>query len=86
MNTPLADNIVSVFSTRMDALGNYRYLLFDISATENDDAFGNTFYSEIDVVPSGTAAAGAPTAVQPLTFNIEADGEIRGHDRYQRNP
>ena len=58
MNTPLADNIVSVFSTRMAQLGNYRYLLFDISATENDDPFGNTFYSEIDVVPSGIAAAG----------------------------
>ncbi|MDB5320499.1 MAG: basic secretory protein [Phycisphaerales bacterium] len=32
------------------ALGKYRYLLFDISRTESDDEFGNTFYSEIDVV------------------------------------
>jgi hypothetical protein len=64
---------VSIFDSD-GALGNYRYLLFDISATENDDPFGNTFYSEIDVVPSGTAATGAPTAVQPLTFTIEADG------------
>ncbi len=31
------------------ALGKYRYLLFDISRTEDRDAFGNTFYSEIDV-------------------------------------
>ena len=31
-------------------LGTYRYLLFDISRTETDDPFGNTFYSEIDVV------------------------------------
>src|SRR5258706_3018024 len=33
-----------------DALGKYRYLLFDMSRTESDDEFGNTFYSEIDVV------------------------------------
>jgi hypothetical protein len=32
------------------ALGKYRYLLFDMSRTEADDEFGNTFYSEIDVV------------------------------------
>lgn len=31
------------------ALGKYRYLLFDISRTEDDDPFGNTFFSEIDV-------------------------------------
>jgi len=32
------------------AIGKYRYLLFDISRTEGDDPFGNTFYSEIDVI------------------------------------
>jgi len=32
------------------ALGKYRYLLFDISRTEADDDYGNTFYSEIDVI------------------------------------
>ncbi len=31
-------------------LGTYRYLLFDISRTASDDPFGNTFFSEIDVV------------------------------------
>jgi hypothetical protein len=31
-------------------LGKYRYLLFDTVATETDDDWGNTFYSEIDVV------------------------------------
>ncbi len=31
-------------------LGRYRYLLFDFSPTETLDPFGNTFYSEIDVV------------------------------------
>lgn len=31
-------------------VGHYRYLLFDCMPTEKDDDFGNTFYSEIDVV------------------------------------
>jgi hypothetical protein len=31
-------------------LGKYRYLLFDCVATETGDDFGNTFYSEIDVI------------------------------------
>lgn len=34
-------------------LGNYRYLLFVIDATEKRDPFGNTFFSEIDIVESG---------------------------------
>lgn len=33
-----------------DTLGRYRYLLFDTVATETDDDWGNTFYSEIDVI------------------------------------
>jgi hypothetical protein len=31
-------------------LGKFRYLLFDLVATEMEDDWGNTFYSEIDVV------------------------------------
>jgi len=31
-------------------IGRYRYLLFDCIETETDDPWGNTFYSEIDVV------------------------------------
>lgn len=31
-------------------LGIFRYLLFDISPTERRDSFGNTFFSEIDVI------------------------------------
>jgi hypothetical protein len=42
-------------------LGKYRYLLFDIARTEEIDPFGNTFYSEIDVVdPTTPAVAAAP--------------------------
>jgi hypothetical protein len=32
------------------SLGKYRYLLFDCYATEMNDDWGNTFYSEIDVI------------------------------------
>jgi hypothetical protein len=32
------------------SIGKYRYLLFDCFETESDDDFGNTFYSEIDVI------------------------------------
>jgi len=31
-------------------LGRYRYLLFDFFDTEGDDNWGNTFYSEVDVL------------------------------------
>lgn len=40
---------VSVSGTA-GSLGKYRYLLFSIFQTEVDDEFGNTFYSEIDVI------------------------------------
>ncbi|MGA2751140.1 MAG: basic secretory protein-like protein [Verrucomicrobiota bacterium] len=43
-------------------LGKYRYLLFDISSTENRDNFGNTFYSEIDVIGKGDVAGAGTTA------------------------
>ena len=44
------------------AVGDYRYLLFDCSATETDDGFGNTFYSEINVLgPEEVAPTGAPS-------------------------
>jgi hypothetical protein len=41
---------VSVADSDGKAIGKYRYLLFDISRTESDDPFGNTFFSEITVV------------------------------------
>jgi hypothetical protein len=36
-------------------LGTYRHLLFVCSATEADDDWGNTFYSEIDVIAAAAA-------------------------------
>jgi hypothetical protein len=59
------------------AIGTYRYLLFDISRTEQADAFGNTFYSEIDVIdrkaPAAPPAVAAPVA-QPGRETVAADG------------
>jgi hypothetical protein len=40
---------VSITDSR-GTLGKYRYLLFDCYVTETGDEYGNTFYSEIDVV------------------------------------
>ena len=34
----------------LGSLGKFRYLLFDCYVTETGDEFGNTFYSEIDVI------------------------------------
>ena len=48
------------------SLGKYRYLLFDMVKTESDDAFGNTFYSEIDVIEakdSVDSSSGLPLKV-----------------------
>ncbi|HEV7239220.1 MAG TPA: hypothetical protein VGQ36_08275 [Thermoanaerobaculia bacterium] len=42
------------YAVRIDGAGRHRYLLFDFFETESDDAWGNTFYSEIDVVSSAT--------------------------------
>jgi hypothetical protein len=55
-------------------LGQFRYLLFDISRTEDRDNFGNTFYSEFDVLDANGAA---PTSgvEQPIlqSFNTDDD-------------
>ena len=54
------------------SLGRFRYLLFDIVATEKNDPFGNTFYSEIDIVDKDapalleTQSAQAPVVQQVI--------------------
>jgi hypothetical protein len=56
-------------------LGKYRHLLFDISRTEDTDAFGNTFYTEIDVIDkNGPAPESVETTVAQVkreTFKVE---------------
>lgn len=56
-------------------IGKYRYLLFAMSPTETDDPFGNTFYSEIDVVELN-----AP--VKPIVPGMVAPIKIRSADGY----
>ena len=56
-------------------LGKYRFLIFDISRTEADDAFGNTFYSELDVIEANAPAESAVAAAAAEPFRLKsADG------------
>ncbi|HVV70253.1 MAG TPA: basic secretory protein-like protein, partial [Verrucomicrobiae bacterium] len=57
-------------------MGTYRYLLFDISRTEERDPFGNTFYSEIDVravQPAEPEIAAGATEPRPRDFEYTLD-------------
>jgi hypothetical protein len=49
-------------------IGKYRFLIFDMSRTESDDDFGNTFYSEIDVIENrakeSTSVAAPPFIIK----------------------
>jgi len=38
------------YGVSIRGVGTFRYLLFDVFETESDDVWGQTFYSEIDVV------------------------------------
>lgn len=56
------------------SVGKYRYLLFETSKTETDDPFGNTFYSEIDVIDRNAPKAEAPPpAVGNSQYTIVID-------------
>jgi hypothetical protein len=46
-------------------LGKFRFLLMDIAQTESDDPFGNTFFSEIDVVD---ADGPEPAPIEAVVF------------------
>ncbi|MBI1177089.1 hypothetical protein GC207_06575 [bacterium] len=55
------------------SLGTFRYLLFDISQTESSDPFGNTFFSEIDVVDTTTSPHVIEAAKAPLPKRIRSE-------------
>ena len=55
-------------------VGRYRYLLFDVSRTEDADAFGNTFYSEIDVIDLNAPEIAEAAVTQPISKTFEAEG------------
>jgi hypothetical protein len=83
-------------------VGSYRYLLFDIAITENEDPWGNTYYSEIDVVdahaPALTTNPNAPVLSPDsftfptddgkcqITFNADADPGMEDWARGQLAP
>src|SRR6185369_10284033 len=55
-------------------IGKYRYLLFDLFRTETADPFGNTFYSEIDVIdPNAPEVASSTEDQKPVTKSFDAD-------------
>jgi hypothetical protein len=57
-------------------LGRVRYLLFDISQTEAEDSFGNTFYSEIDIVSASPSEPSVPAESGMEVFK-KIDGQCR---------
>lgn len=69
-------------SDSQGSLGKWRYLLFDVSRTEDADTFGNTFYSEIDIIDKGHTAratnevAAAAAAGPFLTNSVDGYCEI----------
>lgn len=54
------------------SLGAARYLLFDITRTESADSFGQTFFSEIDVV-NRHAPVAVETPITQLVETVETD-------------
>jgi len=60
-------------------IGAFRYLLFDVARTESHDPFGNTFFSEIDVIDaSGPAPTSGILAAHLIRKSFESeDGKYR---------
>jgi hypothetical protein len=57
------------------SLGKARYLLFDINRTEGEDPFGNTFFSEIDILDKNAAeTVETPVVETTLVEAIEIEG------------
>lgn len=68
---------VSVLNGTGDPLGHFRYLLFDVSRTEDRDPFGNTFYYEIDVLDADGPAPVAvtlPVESEPILIHFNGEG------------
>jgi hypothetical protein len=59
-------------------IGKYRYLLFDMARTEEADPFGNTFYSEIDVIDRD-----APELVETTVAPVAREIVEAGDGKYQ---
>jgi hypothetical protein len=65
------------------SLGNYQYFLFDVFPTEDTDAFGHTFFSEIDVravTPAETETPAGPETKTPdfdWTLEVSLSPEVK---------
>ncbi len=57
-------------------IGRCRYLLFDVHRTEDKDPFGNTFYSELDVIERGGLAP-EPVVTGGARETITIDGKYQ---------
>ncbi len=66
-----------VVISNASSLGKFRYLLFDVASTEDRDAFGNTFFSEIDV-DDGQHHEPTTPVLEPRTEVVSA-----GDGKYQ---
>lgn len=64
---------VSIADAAGGSIGRHRYLLFDVSRTEGEDAFGNTFFSEIDVSDGKVHPAARPPEAKVLDVLKIAD-------------
>lgn len=75
---------------RSGTLGAFRYLLFDCVVTETLDDYGNTFYSEIDVVAKAVAPAAlqraAATGRRPSSARAESRARSIGPSSHQPAP
>jgi hypothetical protein len=67
------------FSDDAGALGKFQFLLFDVATTTKDDPFGQTFFSEIDVIDAD-APAGAVVAAAEQRTEVKQVVEFKGPD------
>lgn len=68
-------HVARIFDSQ-SPLGNFQHLLFAVKASELDDAFGNTFFSEIDIVAGDAEKLERVTApeVRTIKFTSADDG------------
>lgn len=75
---------VSIFDSAA-SMGKFQFLLFDIARTESDDAFGQTFFTEIDIVDAAAPALSAEAEEPPapvITHSFDF-GEGRFHFTFE---
>ncbi len=64
---------VSITAGERTNIGTYRYLLFDISRTQEGDSFGNTFFSEIDIIDADKPEPERLKALERIVKTYESE-------------